>query len=171
MEKLFFRIGNFAVWHMWVDETVGEVLVESLFIYVMLQVVCAAGLFGIFTKLNSSRRLAWIPGVNMARLGDVCGCRAAGFAAGLCKIGFLIVVEASVRVYLIPLLDEDVLTLHCGIIMCLAAGLLLVRTAAGFVMYRKLIRRFSESRWWMIMFLLFPNITMLFFGFNPNILA
>ena len=77
--------------------------------------------------------------------------------------------EATVRVYTIPLFDPDVLAFHCGVTCILLAALLLVRTIAGCFLYRKLIRKFGVERWWMLFFLLEPNLTTLFFGLNPNI--
>jgi hypothetical protein len=169
MKQFFFLTGEYAAYHLWLGEGIDEVLVEALFIYTVLQVCFAIGLRGIFSKLNAKKWWAFLPGVNAAYLGDLCGCRAAGIVIALCKLVFLVASEATVRVFTIPLIDEKSISYHCGITLLLFAGAFLVRTIAGFFLYRKLIRRFRAERWWMIFCLLCPNLTVLFFGFHPGI--
>ena len=169
MKQFVFLTGEYAAYHLWLGEGIDEVLIEALFIYTVLQVCFAIGLRGIFSKLNAKKWWAFLPGVNAAYLGDLCGCRAAGIVIALCKLVFLVASEATVRVFTIPLMDEKSISYHCGITLLLFAGAFLVRTIAGFFLYRKLIHRFRTERWWMIFFLLFPNLTVLFFGFHPGI--
>jgi hypothetical protein len=169
MKQFVFLTGEYSAYHLWLGEGIDEVLIEALFIYTVLQVCFAIGLRGIFSKLNAKKWWAFLPGVNAAYLGDLCGCRAAGIVIALCKLVFLVASEATVRVFTIPLIDEKSISYHCGITLLLFAGAFLVRTIAGFFLYRKLIRRFRAERWWMIFFLLFPNLTVLFFGFHPGI--
>ena len=169
MEDFIYLIGRKAADKIWLDIVMDDILVESLLIYTMLQVCCAFGLHGIFAKLNGKKSWAVVPAAGVAYLGDLCGCRLAGSVIALCKIAALVAAEATVRVYTIPLFDPDVLAFHCGVTCILLAALLLVRTIAGCFLDRKLIRKFGVERWWMLFFLLEPNLTTLFFGLNPNI--
>ena len=169
MKEFISLIGKFASEYIWFGKVADDILVESLLIYTVLQVCCAVGLHGVFAKMNAKKRWAAVPAANVAYLGDLCGCKLAGCVIALCKICALVAAEGVVRVYTIPLVDRDILAYHCGVTFILIVAILLLRTIAGCFLYRKLIRKFGLEGWWMFFFLLAPNLTTLFFGFNPDI--
>ncbi len=169
MKEFITLIGSYTSDYIWLNNDIEDILIETLLIYTVLQVCCAVGLHGVFAKMNAKKRWAAVPAANIAYLGDLCGCRLAGCVIALCKIAALVAAEGTVRVYTIPLLDENIRAYHCGVTCVLLAVILLLRTIAGCFLYRKLIRKFGLEGWWMLFFLLVPNLTMLFFGFDPDI--
>ncbi len=59
---------------------------EAMLLYLAGQLICCIGLYTIFSKITQKRRLAFIPGTNCARLGELFNRKLAGFLVGLSQI-------------------------------------------------------------------------------------
>ena len=107
------------------------------------------------------------PAANIARLGDICGMKAAGFILGLSRILMLLVCENIVQIeFLIP--TEGFLL--AGTMALVGGCIAIVQCVAGFFVFRVLISRFKAKKRWLVPFLIVPDLTIFFWGLNAEML-
>ena len=125
-------------------------MTEKLFMYLELPFVRYALIVGVLIALCSSLLGVTLVLKRFSFIGD-----------GLSHVAFGAMAVAAVT----GLTNKMIIVLPVTVL----SAILLLRTIAGCFLYRKLIRKFGLEGWWMFFFLLAPNLTTLFFGFNPDI--
>lgn len=143
-------------------------LAESAFpIYLAGQLACCIGMYAMFSKITEKRRLAFVPGINCARLGELFDVRIAGFLVGLSQILLLPVTSLIDDFFSYGVLINNKEAIIFVLFLFLV--LLLIRMTAGFFLFGRLIVVMNRSRWWLAAFALLPNLTLFFWGLNPRI--
>jgi hypothetical protein len=167
MTAFLTEIGKKLYVMIWLNQVLDGLAYDTLFFYTFLQICCCIGLYGIFAKMNAAKWWAVLPAANIARLGDICGMKAAGFILGLSRILMLLVCENIVQIeFLIP--TEGFLL--AGTMALVGGCIAIVQCVAGFFVFRVLISRFKAKKRWLVPFLIVPDLTIFFWGLNAEML-
>lgn len=154
-----------------------ELLERSVVLFVIVQVICAAGLFSIFSRMNAKRWPAAIPVSGIYWLGELIQRRVAAVFIVISKLLILLSCAEYMLATFRELDVSDPMSIQfwgndwpvVGLCMLAVGVALLIRFIAGLFLYSRLCGKFGVSKWWLVPFSVAPYITMLFWSMNSKV--
>lgn len=124
----------------------------------------AIGLYGLFIKMGQKSRLAFLPYVNLAKLGDMIDMPKTGIIAAF--FGIIDFGANSIDIYLQNhLMDDTFLMTIFVVYICIHYIYILFRT----ILLNRLRKDFGRKWQWMIPFLFVPGLTLAYWGYSKRI--
>ena len=146
----------------------------SVLFFAVAQIICAVGLFIIYSKMRTKRWPALIPVVGIYWLGELIHRRIAAVFIVISKIMILSGLLEYLMILYYPLSKNyDIFMQYNTRVLALSllviGAAFLIRMVAGWFLYGHLCRQYEVRKWWLVPFSVVPNITLLFWSINPRI--